>query len=153
MWQRNRPRFGISNAVKKVLYTIYILLAMVAVSCSDTEVSERYGSALLSPSVAVDASVTLPDGTVSRDIVGQIPQASQMAMYISSADGRYSRTWEPYTLYPSSEPLRPGEYCVEFFHGAPEAEGAGCTYFYSVNNVMLGSGADISFEAVATHKR
>lgn len=126
---------------------------MVAVSCSDTEVSERYGSALLSPSVAVDASVTLPDGTVSRDIVGQIPQASQMAMYISSADGRYSRTWEPYTLYPSSEPLRPGEYCVEFFHGAPEAEGAGCTYFYSVNNVMLGSGADIALDAVATLQR
>lgn len=109
---------------------IYIALAAVMTGCDQDTEEERSGSGMIKPAITVDATVYTASGSISTGIVGNIPNPTDIALRISSADGQYSAEWPKLSEYPLNEPYRPGHYRVEALYGSNSGEGFDSPFFY-----------------------
>lgn len=140
-------RFKYLCCKKLVAYAV-ALSAIVTAGCTQSTEEERIGSALLEPTVSVDPTVITTSGPVSEGVIATLPSAADMSLRISSADGRYSKTWDSAAEYPLREPLRPGSYLVEAFYGSAADEGFEKPYFYGSRTVELLSGENAKADIV-----
>ena len=121
-----------------ILSALFGLLTIMT-GCSNDTPSDQTGAGSIVPIVSVDSNVAMSMGA-SRITIAPLPEADELAMTISTADGALSHTWNTLVEYDPTVPYLPGSYVVEVRGGSLQSEGFEAPYFYGKAEVDVADG-------------
>lgn len=127
-----------------------LFIGFAATSCSSDTEEERLGSAMLDPVITIDPTVSTFYGGIATGLSIDVPTPAMMSFRLSNDDGRYAKTWDSVDDYPRKEPLRPGIYLMEAFHGSVDDEGFDRPSFYGSAKANLLDGQNYTQHITCT---
>lgn len=123
-----------------IFYTI--IFAFIFAGCSSDNVGGQSGAGKIYPVVTVSADIDADDAWLQENLAKDIPDADDLTLRISTADGHFSGVWDPMSEYFPPTALLPGRYIVEVFYGTELSEGFETPYFYGRSECLLEDGAE-----------
>jgi len=137
--------------VKKLSCLAPALCALVLCGCSsDGPDSVQAGKGTLLLRVGIDGSVTdvVPASRASQATA--VPDASELNLKLSKADGSYAESWGSPADFPVDMEFPVGAYTLEAYYGAPDYEGFDSPYYYGAANVQVTEGAASEVQVTAS---
>lgn len=122
----------------RLYISLAVCFAILLSGCSSDHSGIQSGAGKIYPEVTVSTGLDA-DGA---SLPGNLPDADDLTLRISTDDGRYSGTWTPMSDYFPPEPLLSGKYVVEAFYGTDLSEGFDAPYFYGKTECVLRDGAE-----------
>lgn len=126
------------------VYIIILLCAVVvcAAGCSSDQIGDQAGAGRIIPELSVCPDVVSVVDPSQVATIGNVPEAADFALKISTEDGAFSGVWDSFSAYFPAEPILPGTYKVEAYYGSPLVEGFDTPYYYGEASCTLQDGED-----------
>lgn len=115
----------------------YLMLSVLLVSCSadNDELSDRAGKIDLR--VEIDDKIRTPDDRKLSIYGITLPSVEDFSFTLSTLDGKYSRSWQSVSSFPSDEYYAAGEYTASAYYGSRSDEGFDCPAFESTSDFSV----------------
>ncbi len=124
--------------IARLYISLVACVASILAGCSSDHSGIQSGAGIIYPVAAVSTELEATDASLP----GNLPDADDLTLRISTDDGRFTGTWNPMSDYFPPEPLLPGKYVVEAFYGTELSEGFDAPFFYGKAECVLKDGAE-----------
>lgn len=137
--------------IKQMLCLSSALAAFVLAGCAaDTPDNATDGKGTIVLHVGVNGSVTdaVPPTRASQASV--VPDASELNLKLTKADGSYAESWGSVAVFPADKEFSKGAYTLEAYYGAIDFEGFESPYYYGITDVNVIEGEAVEATVTAS---
>lgn len=121
--------------------------AILLAACSEDTIINSGDTGAITLRTVCDCTVVHPDGSKSTV---PAPESEYWNLTMASADGSYSHTWTPASLFPADDRYLPGSYTAVFYSGSEMEEGPLSPHFEGSISFMVENGGNTEVTVTAT---